>query len=134
MKKHNEHIMWIDRGSKYIGIAYVSASWGTILPFGYLQNDGNVYFNIADVIMRYNVTKMVIGYPANQEDIQERINKFIKALLMIIDSEKTEIETMNEDYTSVEAGEIVSNFKKNAAEDTVSAMLILERWMEKEEE
>jgi RNase H-fold protein (predicted Holliday junction resolvase) len=29
----------------------------------------------------------------------------------------------------VQSGEITSNFKKNAAEDTVSAMLILERWL-----
>ena len=51
---------------------------------------------------------------------------------MIIDQEKTSISKINEDYSSVEAGEIVSNFKKNAAEDTVSAMLILERWLESE--
>jgi hypothetical protein len=34
---------------------------------------------------------------------------------------------MDEDYTSVQSWEITSNFKKNVAEDTVSAMLILER-------
>ena len=46
----------------------------------------------------------------------------------MIDTDKISIETIEEDYTSVQAGEIVSNFKKNVAEDTVSAMLILERW------
>jgi RNase H-fold protein (predicted Holliday junction resolvase) len=53
---------------------------------------------------------------------------FIKHLELIIDPNKVTIETIEEDYTSVQAGEIVSNFKKNVAEDTVSAMLILERW------
>jgi len=38
------------------------------------------------------------------------------------------IEYVDEDYTSVQAGELVSQFKKNASTDTVSAMLILDRW------
>jgi hypothetical protein len=45
----------------------------------------------------------------------------------IIDKKNITIEKVEEDYTSVQSGEIVSNFKKNVAEDTVSAMLILER-------
>jgi len=46
----------------------------------------------------------------------------------IIDKKEITVEKVNEDYTSVQSGEIVSNFKKNVAEDTVSAMIILERW------
>jgi RNase H-fold protein (predicted Holliday junction resolvase) len=42
-------------------------------------------------------------------------------------SDDIKIELMDEDYTSVQSGEIVSNFKKNVAEDTISAMLILQR-------
>lgn len=64
--------------------------------------------------------------PSKQEDIREKIQKFIDNLKIMIDP-KTTIETIDEDYTSVLSGEITSNFKKNAAEDTVSAMLILER-------
>ena len=33
--------------------------------------------------------------------------------------------------SSVESGEIMSDFKKNASTDTISAMIILERWQEK---
>ncbi len=64
--------------------------------------------------------------PSKQEDVREKIQKFIDNLKIMIDP-KTTIETIDEDYTSVLSGEITSNFKKNAAEDTVSAMLILER-------
>lgn len=64
--------------------------------------------------------------PSKQEDVREKIQKFIDNLKIMIDSKIT-IETIDEDYTSVLSGEITSNFKKNAAEDTVSAMLILER-------
>ena len=89
-----------------------------------------VYFNLWDIIQRHNIKKIVLWFPHTQKDTQEKILDFIKHLEMIIDTEKISIETIQEDYTSVQAGEIVSNFKKNVAEDTVSAMLILDRWKE----
>ena len=52
----------------------------------------------------------------------------MNSLNYIIEKDEITIETVEEDYTSVESGEIISNFKKNEATDTVSAMLILERW------
>lgn len=51
----------------------------------------------------------------------------MESLNYIIENQRIEIETIEEDYTSVQAGEIVSDFKKNATTDTISAMLILER-------
>jgi RNase H-fold protein (predicted Holliday junction resolvase) len=51
----------------------------------------------------------------------------MKSLGYIIDNREIEIQLVEEDYTTVQSGDIVSNFKKNAATDTVSAMLILER-------
>ena len=46
----------------------------------------------------------------------------------IIENQRIEIETVDEDFSSVQSGEIVSDFKKNATTDTISAMIILERW------
>lgn len=69
----------------------------------------------------------MVGWPAKQKDIQEKITAFMKSLNYIIENREIEIQLVEEDYTSVQSGEIISNFKKNAATDTVSAMLILER-------
>ena len=49
------------------------------------------------------------------------------SLNYIIENQRIEIETIDEDFTSVQSGEIVSEFKTNATTDTISAMLILER-------
>jgi RNase H-fold protein (predicted Holliday junction resolvase) len=98
-----------------------------IFPIGYLLNDQMIYFNIADIIIRYHVVKIMIGRPSKQTDVQEKIKKFIQGLSWNIDKENIQVEYVEEDYTSVQSGEIMSNFKKNAAEDTISAMLILER-------
>ena len=51
----------------------------------------------------------------------------MKSLNYIIENQRIEIETIDEDFSSVQSGEIVSDFKKNATTDTISAMIILER-------
>jgi len=121
----------IDRWSKYIWLAYVLDKSEVILPIWYLLNDQMIYFNISDIINRHNVNRIIIWRPARQKDIQEKIQKFIKNLNFIIENMEIEIELVEEDYTSVQSWEIVSNFKKNSAEDTISAMLILGRRQKK---
>ena len=92
------------------------------------MNDAMTYYYIADLIQRYHIRKIVLGWPSKQKDIQEYITKFMTSLNYIIENQRIDIETVDEDFTSVQSGEIVSDFKKNATTDTISAMLILERW------
>ena len=124
-----EHALGIDRGSKYIGLAYTPIENSDIIfPIGYIMNDEMTYYYIADIIQRYHIRKIILGRPSKQKDIQEKISKFMASLNYIIENQKIEILTVAEDYTSVQSGEIISDFKKNATTDTISAMLILERW------
>ncbi len=127
-------ILGIDRWSKYIGLAYAFPENGMIFPIGYILNDKMLYFNIAGIIEKHNVGKIMLGRPTKQKDIQEKITEFMKSLNYIIEHREIEIQLVDEDYTTVQSGEIISNsakdgagFKKNTATDTVSAMLILER-------
>ncbi len=123
------HALGIDRGSKYIGLAYAPIENSDIIfPIGYIMNDEMTYYYIADIIQRYHIRKIILGRPSKQKDIQEKISKFMASLNYIIENQKIEILTVEEDYTSVQSGEIISDFKKNATTDTISAMLILERW------
>lgn len=92
------------------------------------MNDEMTYYYIADLIQRYHIRKIVLGRPSRQKDIQEKISKFMQSLNYIIENQRIEILTVEEDYTSVQSGEIISDFKKNATTDTISAILILERW------
>ena len=124
-------ILWIDRWSKYIWLAYAHESNDIIFPVGYLINDQMIYFHIADLIQRYNIRIIVLWWPSKQKDIQEKITKFMTSLNYIIEKDQIVIDTVEEDYTSVESWEIISNFKKNEKTDTISAMLILERWKNK---
>ena len=130
-------ILGIDRGTKYIGLAYALPGSSVIFPIGYIFNDKMMYFNIAGIIEKHNVGKIMLGRPSKQKDIQQKIQGFMKSLGYIIENREIQIQLVNEDYTSVQSGEIISttandmwlkgDFKKNAAEDTISAMVILER-------
>ena len=129
--RRQEAILAIDRWSRYVGLAYKNNDSEVIFPIGYLMNDQMIFFHIGDMLTRYNVRKIMIGRPAKQQDVQQKIIAFMQNLDYIIDKNEVTIEKVEEDYTSVQSGEIVSNFKKNAASDTVSAMLILERGIQK---
>ena len=129
-------ILGIDRWTKYIGLAYALPGSEVIFPIGYILNVKMMYFNVAGIIEKHNVGKIMLGRPAKQKDIQEKIQAFMKSLNYIIENREIEIQLVEEDYTTVQSGDIISNsakdgvgFKKNAATDTVSAMLILERWL-----
>lgn len=125
--KRDTNIIGIDRGSKYIGLAYMSLENRIPMPIGYILNDHMTMPTLADVVARYRAQGIVVWYPQRQKDVQDKIQAFVKSLTYVISSDVA-IEYIDEDYSSVQAWEMISDFKKNAASDTVSAMLILERW------
>lgn len=135
MARMKKWILWIDWGSKYVGVAYMWEGEKIVFPVGYLMNDQVIFFHLGELIQKYSIKTIVLGRPSKQRDVQEKIEKFMTNLSFIIGQEDITIEKMEEDYSSVEAGDIISNthkdieaFKKNPLEDTISAMIILDRW------
>lgn len=100
------------------------------MPIGYILNDHMTMPTLADIVARYHVQAVVVGYPQRQKDVQAKIDAFVKSMSYVI-SPDIPFEYVDEDYSSVQAWEMISDFKKNAASDTVSAMLILDRWDKK---
>jgi len=100
------------------------------MPIWYLDNNSSFLFSLADIIVRKKIWKIILWYPNKQKNIQEKIDKFTKELGFVI-SPDIEIHKVNEDYSSVQSGAITSNFQKNPAEDTISAMIILKNWIDK---
>ncbi|MBS8121933.1 Holliday junction resolvase RuvX [Candidatus Vampirococcus lugosii] len=127
--KKNRSILGIDWGSKYIGISYKLSDNETILPIGYMINDASFLFYFGEVLIKYNVEKIIIGYPNNNEKIQESIDNFIKQLDLIV-SEDVEIIKQNEDYSTTKAGEIMGNYRKNETTDTIASMEILKEYLD----
>lgn len=125
------NILWVDRWTKYIGLAYQNEKTNMIMPIWYIMNDQQLFFNIADIVSRYFIKQAVVWYPKQHEDNQQKIDEFLENLVFI--DPNIEIIKTNEEYTSVEAGETTENFKKNEAEDTIAAMHILKYYLKNKE-
>ena len=54
------HALGIDRGSKYIGLAYTPLNADIVFPIGYVMNDAMTYYYIADLIQRYHIRKIIL--------------------------------------------------------------------------
>lgn len=128
MRKKQKNVLGIDWGSKYIWLAYIN-KWANdlIMPIWYIPNDWSSMFSLWDIISRYNIGKIVIGYPKDDK-VREKVDNFINELKFIIQDD-IELILQDEEYSSVEAGAMVENFKKNEMEDTLAAMKILERYL-----
>lgn len=126
MRMKEKNILWIDWGSKYVGLAYKQGSTGMIFPIGYMMNDNTLMYQIGEVLLQYHIASIVVWWPKKQEDIQKQIKSFWETLQLVAGAD-IPLSYVDEDYTSVEAGARVSNFTKNVAEDTLSAMILLER-------
>jgi len=73
------------------------------MPIGYMENDSMFFYNLSDLIIKKNVSHIIIGMPQRQEDVQKRIEDFAEKLSYLIDGNKTTIAFYDEYYSSVEA-------------------------------
>ncbi len=121
------NILSIDWGSKYVGLAYADEDRQIPMPLDRLNNDGSIIFNIASIIQKKNIIKIIVGYPTQNDYIQNRIDNFISELSMVVPD--TEIIKMDEDYTSIEAKAVLWTTEKQYDTDIVASMKILERYL-----
>ena len=123
-------IIAIDRWRRRLWIAYTRGVDGIIFPIGSLDNDANCIYWLAHIVAQHQWELIIVWYPSQEEKIQKAIDKFITQLQYVI-SPDCKIEKVNEDYSSVQAGAVLGNFRKNPAEDTLAAAKILEEYQEK---
>lgn len=130
MVKRISNILWIDRWKKYVWLAYIVGDTSVVMPIWYIINNWTMFYELNDILNRYNINKIIVWYPQRQKDIQDNINNFIIQISQIV-SDKVEIERFDEDYSSVEAEAKIWKFSKSHEVDTLAAMNILERYLNK---
>ena len=122
------NILSLDRWSKRIGVAWMDTSNQTPLPLWYIFNTGDVYFELSAVVMKYHIDTIVCGIPSGNKNIVEKISNFIKNLQICL-PDTVKVEFIDEHYSSTQASNITGDlWSKHISQDTVSAMVILERW------
>ena len=125
----NGNILWVDRWTKYIGLAYRNEKSEMVMPVGYVMNDKSLFFEIGAILERYYIRQVVVGYPKQHSKAQEAIDGFLKNIEFInpdITCTKTD-----EEYSSVLASSKTQTWKKDEKEDTLAAVVILEDYMSK---
>lgn len=126
MKRTN--ILAIDRGTKYIGLAYWNERSDMTMPIGTLYNDASLIFDLGQALERYFIGTVVVWYPKQHTGMQAKIDTFIEQLALI--NADLKIKRVNEEYTSVQAAATLWNQKKTLAEDMVAAMHILDYYLQ----
>ena len=119
----------LDIGLKRIGVA--KCVNGIILPkLAILRKNRNQAAKEVSALIKIEKAKtLIIGIPSNR-DMQERIKHFV-GLLEI--EKEVKIVFVDEDFSSYEAGEKIQGSKdskkKDGSLDSISAMIILERYL-----
>lgn len=124
------HILGIDRWSKRIGLAYMVLATRTPLPLGYLDNSPVLYSDLASIILEYRIDTIVYGYPQGNKALMSKIDSFVTNLQFSVEDSIVFV-PIDEHYSSVQASAITWDFAtKDISQDTIAAMVILERWLE----
>ena len=134
-------ILGIDYGDARVGVAITDALNITVQGLETIQrnqSDKNVLKRLDEILKEYEVETIVVGLPLNLKgEKTERTNiteKFIHKLKCKYN--KIKIETMDERLTTVEAHKTmnflnVDKNKKRSIVDTISAVYILEAYIQK---
>ena len=134
-------ILGIDYGDARVGIAISDALGITaqgLETISYNGNDKVLLRRLDEIITEYNVSKLIVGMPLNMNGTKtiraEVTEKFIHKLKCKYN--KIEIETVDERLTTVEAHKTmnfldINKTKKKGLVDTISAVYILETYLNK---
>ena len=123
------NILGVDWWTKYIGLAYRNEKSDMTMPIGYLMNDKSLFFNMSDILSRYFIKRIVIGYPKQHKKAQQSIDDFLENI-SYIDPDIPCIK-QDEEYSSVIASSQSATYTKDEKEDTLAAMVILESYLQK---
>lgn len=122
-------IIALDRGKKNIWLARCN-NLGVPLPLWYIENNSTIFFELSSIITQYKIDTILYGYPTWNPKISSSIDKFISNLQLSVDSSIHFIK-IDEHYSSVEAADRTGDvWQKHISQDTVSAMVLIERYME----
>lgn len=134
-------ILGIDYGDSRVGIAITDALGITAQGLETIHHKGNdkvVLKRLDEIMQQYEIDTIVVGKPLNMNGTaSERVevtNKFIHKLKCKYN--KLKIDTMDERLTTVEAHRTMNDLninprKKKNLVDTISAVYILEMYMNK---
>lgn len=128
-----KNFLALDVGEKRIGLAMADSQVRIAVPFGWVANDERVMEELAEIMLRHNISLVVVGYPRNQsgEPTQqtEFVVDFVRRLSQL--DINAEIAYQDESLTSVQAEQrLAGKIKDKGDIDAEAASIILQDYLE----
>lgn len=134
-------ILGIDYGDKKVGLAISNDKERLALPLSIIQNQGNsnLVQEIKKVCADHNISKIVIGLPltlaSKEKDFQNKQTKKVLKFIGLLKRSVRKIEVVTEDErlsTKMANGLYQGKIKVKGQDDAVAAMLILQSYLDKQ--
>ncbi|QJU11076.1 Holliday junction resolvase RuvX [Candidatus Saccharibacteria bacterium oral taxon 488] len=128
-----KNFLALDVGEKRIGLAMADSQVRIAVPFGWVANDERVMEELAEIMLRHDISLVVVGYPRNQsgEPTQqtEFVVDFVRRLSQL--DINAEIAYQDESLTSVQAEQrLAGKIKDKGDIDAEAASIILQDYLE----
>ena len=128
-----KNFLTLDVGEKRIGLAMADSQVRIAVPFGWVANDERVMEELAEIMLRHDISLVVVGYPRNQsgEPTQqtEFVVDFVRRLSQL--DINAEIAYQDESLTSVQAEQrLAGKIKDKGDIDAEAASIILQDYLE----
>lgn len=139
--KNKMRVLGIDYGEARVGIAITDSLNITAQGLETIQRNGSdkvILRRLDEILAEYEIDTIVVGMPLNMDGTMSQRGEITKAFIHKLQCKynKLKIETMDERLTTVEAHKTmnyldVNKYKKRNIVDTISAVYILETYINK---
>ena len=129
-----QNLIALDVGEKRIGVASANTAIRFAIPTTTLHVDGSEVKEIAEIAIRENVDKIIVGYPRNQAGEPTAQTTYVETFAKQLE-DIAPIEFQDESLTSVTAEQRLASrgkpFKKEDI-DAEAAVIILQDYLEEQ--
>ena len=138
LSNDQERILGMDYGEKRIGIAITDPLKMFAYPLVTLKNDSYFWKNLLNIFQKFNVVKIVLGYPIREDGKKSKSTEMVERFKHRLESRvKIPVELIDERYSSETARQrivesVVSKRKRRNKDliDKNAAAVILEDYLD----
>ena len=128
-----KNFLALDVGEKRIGLAMADNQVRIAVPFGWVENDDQVMMNLAEIILRHHISRVIVGYPRNQSGQPTQQTEFVVQFTRRLRELELNIAInyQDESLTSVQARQRLGQAVAHKGDiDAEAASIILQDYLE----
>lgn len=127
-----KNFLALDVGERRIGLAMADTSVRIAVPFGWLENNDEIFTKLAETVLRHDIDIIVVGYPRNQSGEPTKQTAFVEQFVDGFSEIELDAELVYQDesLSSVEAERRLGRVKDKGEIDAEAASIILQDYLE----